>query len=316
MAPNLPGVSQKLRDALTEMDQTDLDNHVQRTADWLRSGIDPNSNGTETEIAQGLQKLSQQLRQAQQAMGQEKPGQGQGETRQIGGPESGDETAMLNQVERLRNQLEAMSGGQPQSQNGQRPGRDPRGQPNYTGQQQRGGGQSDQRQQGGLRRDGSNGDDAGDRSGLLSGDVRNGGGAATDGDVLGNINTGDNRYGQAIHRDVPTDTSGNPADSERFYQQSVRELNQLRQMVQNDTQAAKEVRALTREMQLLDPKRFPGNPEIVERMHREVLSSLDRIELQLQYDNASTAARTAKPFSVPEGYQDSVAEYYKRLSRP
>jgi hypothetical protein len=87
-------------------------------------------------------------------------------------------------------------------------------------------------------------------------------------------------------------------------------------MVQNDPQATKEVQALTRQMQLLDPKRFPGNPEIVEQMHREVLSSLDRIELQLQYDNASTEARTGKPFLVPEGYQNSVAEYYKRLSRP
>jgi hypothetical protein len=146
LASNQPGVSQKLRDALTEMDQSDIDNHVQRTADWLRSGINPNSNGTENEIAQGLQKLSQELRQAQQAMGQEKPVQGQGKT----GAEPGDETAMLNQIERLRNQLDAMNGGQPKTQNGQRQGRNPSGQPNYIGQQQRDGGQSDQ-QQGGLR---------------------------------------------------------------------------------------------------------------------------------------------------------------------
>ena len=65
----------QLRDALTQMDQTDLDNHVQRTADWLRRGINPNSNGTETEIAQGLQKLNQQLNEAQQGMGQGKPDQ-------------------------------------------------------------------------------------------------------------------------------------------------------------------------------------------------------------------------------------------------
>ena len=311
LAPNQPGVSQKLRDALTEVDQSDLDNHVQRTADWLRSGINPNSNGTENEIAQGLQKLSKELRQAQQAMVQEKPVQGQGKT----GAEPGDETAMLNQIERLRNQLEAMNGGQPKTQNGQLQGRNPSGQPNYIGQQHRDGGQSDQRQQGGLRRDGPNGEEARDRSGPVSGDVRDGGGTVADGDVLGNINTGDNRYGPAIHRDVPTDASGNPADDERLYQQGVRELNQLRQMVQNDPQAAQEVRALARQMQLLDPKRFPGNPVIVEKMHREVLSSLDRIELQLQHDNASTVARTGKPLSVPEGYQDSVAEYYKRLSR-
>ena len=105
MASNQPGVAKKLRDALTEMDESDLDNHVQRTADWLRSGINPNSNGTEREIAQGLQKVSQQLRQAQQGIGQGKPGQ-----RSTG---QGDETAALSQVERLRRQLEAMSGGQP-----------------------------------------------------------------------------------------------------------------------------------------------------------------------------------------------------------
>jgi hypothetical protein len=91
-------------------------------------------------------------------------------------------------------------------------------------------------------------------------------------------------------------------------------MNQLRQMVQNDPQAAKAVRELAQQMQQLDPNRFPGNPAMVEQMHREVLSSLDRIELQLQHDG-STEARTGKPFSVPEGYQDLVADYYKRLSK-
>ena len=53
-------------------------------------------------------------------------------------------------------------------------------------------------------------------------------------------------------------------------------------MVQGDPQAAKEVQELARQMQQLDPSRFPGNPAMVEQMHREVLSSIDRIELQLQ----------------------------------
>ena len=51
MAPNQPGAASKLRDALNGMDQSDLTNRVQRTADWLRQGIDPNSNGTEAGIA-------------------------------------------------------------------------------------------------------------------------------------------------------------------------------------------------------------------------------------------------------------------------
>ena len=75
LAPNQPGTSSKLRDALSEMDQSDLGNRVQRTADWLRRGINPNSNGTEEGIASGLKKLNDQVRQAQQGMGSERDGQ-------------------------------------------------------------------------------------------------------------------------------------------------------------------------------------------------------------------------------------------------
>jgi hypothetical protein len=340
MAPNQPGVSQKLRDALTEMDQSDLDNHVQRTADWLRGGVNPNSNGTEAEIAQGLQKLSQQLRQAQQGIAQGKSGQR--------GATQGDETAALGEVERLRSQLEAMAasgrgkdGRAHNSQNGQQAsgrqsGNGEQGQNNQSAQngtqqsqanargqqpgnraqQSRGGQLSGANAQGDPQQGGGGfGQQAGDRtSGGQSGEVRYGGGGA-DGTVWGNINTGNNRYGQAGQRPAPTDASGNPADTERTYQQGIRELNQLRQMVQSDPQAAKEVQALARQMQQLDPSRFPGNPAMVEQMHREVLSSIDRIELQLQRDGASTEARTGKPYAVPAGYQDSVAEYYRRLSK-
>jgi hypothetical protein len=317
----------------------------------LRGGINPNSNGTEKEIAQGLQKLSQQLRQAQQGIGQGKPGErGKGQ---------GDETAALSQVERLRRQLEAMASsrggnGRQQGQNGQSgQGRDgqqgqngqqsqngqagqngnQQGQARGTGQQAGNGGQQGRpghqsgqsAQSGGAQSGGSTpqvgsgfgqqtGDWAGQHSGQ-SGDVRNGGGGYADGTVWGNINTGNNRYGQpGQQRPAPLDASGNPADTERTYQQGMRELNQLRQMVQGDQQAMKEVQELARQMQQLDPSRFPGNPAMVEQMQREMLSSIDRIELQLQRDGASEA-RTGKPYAVPAGYQDSVAEYYRRLSK-
>jgi hypothetical protein len=336
MAPNQPGVAQKLRDALTEMDQSDLDNHVQRTADWLRGGANPNANGTENQIAQGLQKLSQQLRQAQQGMGQGKPGQR--------GTGQGDETAALSQVERLRSQLEAMASsrrgdGRQQGSNGQsgQQGRDgQQGQSNQLGQngnqqgqskgnangQQSGNSGQQSRAgaapgQGSPQQGGGFGQQAGDRTGQRggqSGDVRYGGGGGADGTVWGNINTGNNRYGDTGQRPAPPDASGNSADTERTYQQGVRELNQLRQMVQGDPQATKEVQELARQMQQLDPSRFPGNPAMVEQMHREILSSIDRIELQLQR-NGSTEARTGKPYAVPAGYQDSVAEYYRRLSK-
>ncbi len=49
--------------------RADLTNRVQRTADWLRRGVNPNSNGTEEGISKGLEQLSQQVHQAQQGLG-------------------------------------------------------------------------------------------------------------------------------------------------------------------------------------------------------------------------------------------------------
>jgi hypothetical protein len=375
MAPNQPGVAQKLRDALTGMDDSDLDNHVQRTADWLRSGINPNSNGTESQIAQGLQKLSQQLHQAQQGVGQGRPGERSAST-------PGDETAALDAVERLRSQIEAMAAarsgngqpgqrgpgqGQPgQGRNGRQPGtqgsqqeqageggqqQGSADQPGRTGQQlsrngqsagqqpggqqsgdqqsgdQQAGGQQTGQQAGGYRtgqRGGSNTARAGDLGGPRgddqrgderSGDVRYGGARGGDATVWGNINTGNNRYGQPGQRPAPADASGNPSDTERTYRQGMRELTQLRQSVQGDPQAAKEVAELTRQMQQLDPSRFPGNPAIVQQMHQEVLSSVARLELELEHNGASTEVRSGKSYAVPAGYQESVAEYYRRLSK-
>jgi hypothetical protein len=318
LAPNQPGAAQKLRDALTQMDQSDLDNHVQRTADWLRRGINPNANGTEAEIAKGLQTLEQQLGQARQAMGE-----GQGKPGQRGAA-TGDEVAALSQVERLRSQLEAMASsaaaarqsgtnGRPAAsgQNGQQPGQSGRagtmGQSSQraTGGQQPTAGSADL---GGQGRPGQ----TGAQTGIQGGDTRFGGGAA--GDAWGNLNTGANRYTQGGQRPVPLDASGNPADSERSFQQGLRELKQLRQMVKDDPEAARAVQQLAQQMQRLDPARFPGNPALVEQMHREVLSSVDRLELQLNRSGA-TDAHTGRPDAVPSGYQDAVAAYYRRLSQ-
>jgi hypothetical protein len=310
-APNEPDVAKKLRDALTEMDESDLDNHVQRTADWLRSGINPNSNGTENQIAQGLEKLSQQLQQAQQGMGKGKPGQR--------ATTQGDETAVLDQVERLRSQIEAMAASRGGTGRNSRNAQDGRAQNvQQRGQPSGGNGEIGQRADNRLGQGGKPGDGGGiRRSGDpddLSGDVRTGGAGGADGAVWNNINTGNNRYGRPGQQQATTDASPYPEGSERSYEQGIRELSQLRHMIQGDSQAAKEATELARQMQQLDPSRFPGNPAMVEQMHREVLSAVDRLELQLQHDGASTGARTGKPYAVPAGYQDAVAEYFRRLS--
>jgi len=316
MAPGQPGVAQSLRDALTEMDNSDLDNRVQRTADWLRRGINPNSSGTEDEIAQGFEKLTEQLQQAQKGMSSTKSGQ-QRDTQ--------PDQATLDQVERLRNQIESIlrskgASGQTSQDRQQRF--------NENGRLSRDGQQagrptdanSAQPTQGQQSQSGGNGNqgaaDLGNRSqGTMRGAVSNGGGGGADATAWNNTNTGNNRYGHPQQRPDSAGAASNSADTEDNYRQSMRELNQLRQTVKDDPQAAKDVAELTRQMQHLDPSRFPGNPAMVEQMHREILSSVNRLELQLQRDGISPEARTGKPYSIPAGYHESVAEYYRQLSK-
>jgi hypothetical protein len=324
LAPNQPDTSSKLRDALGEMDQSDLGNRVQRTADWMRRGINPNSNGTETEIASGLRKLSDQVRQAQQGMGTGRDSQGK--SRQ------GTETAALDHVDRLRSELQSLARsrgqqgqgsaqGSQQGRGAQAPGRS--GQNNQAQAGQQGGGQQNESQQGngpGGRQTGQRGMNGVDRRDAESGgdignDTPRGGGGGV---ITYNVNTGNNRFDQTARRANAPDNLNNPADTERIIRQGMQELNQVRQSAKNDPAALREIQGLIKEMQQLDPSRFPGNPQMVEELHAQVLNDVDKLELQLRRnsdDRQSGQVRTSQQPFVPAAYQDAVAEYYRRLGK-
>ena len=94
------------------------------------------------------------------------------------------------------------------------------------------------------------------------------------------------------------------------------ELNQLHHLAKNDPAALKEVEELTKAMQRLDPRRFPGNPAMVEQLHTEVLARVDKLELQLRNDaDGPGEVRTTKESTIPPGYEEAVADYYRRLSK-
>ena len=304
LAPTQPETSSKLRDALGGMDQSDLTNRVQRTADWLRKGVNPNSNGTEEGIGKGLEQLSQQVHQAQQGLGAGKSSQGQ--------QAQGEQTAALDHIERFRDQVESLAAGeqnplgrgqqgQAQAGQGMRPGQGAnRGRTGQPGQN----GGPNQRTGNQLTQDGLSGD---------VGNWRSGGGAV--GTAYNNINTGNNHFDRSGGPGAP-DNSPMPADPEATYRQGLAELNQLHHLAQNDPAALKEIQDLARAMQRLDPRRFPGNPALVEQLHTEVLSGVDKLELQLRHDaDAQGQVRATKEASVPPGYEEAVADYYRRLSK-
>ena len=315
LAPTQRGAASKLRDALGNLDQEDLETRLQRSADWLRRGVAPNSLAAEEGITSDLQRFGDQVRQAQQALGAgQQQDQGQ------------DAQAAIDRLERLRNQMAGItrdmgaagqSGrqGNRQDRNGQNS--EESGQFAQNGQPGQDSGQNGGR----LTRNGTpdGGAGGGPASGQVGDDYTRGYGQRYGGARGGNnnwwIDTGNNSN---LPRPVGPDNSPLPPDPERSYQQSLDGLNQLRQTVENDPETARELQDLIREMQQLDPKRFPGNPALFEQLHTQVLNDVDKLELQLQRkldDKQSGQIRSSNPMPMPAGYQDAVADYFRRLSK-
>jgi hypothetical protein len=222
----------------------------------------------------------------QQGQGQQ-PGQqqGQGQGQQ---PGQGQGRGGQNQSSQL---ARSGQGGQPGQQGGQgqQPGQGGQGGANGQPGGQRNGGVNDGQIAG--RFGGPNDGTKGARSELQGYGLRG---------RQGDINTG------------PT-----PADTERDINQGLNLLNGLRATVQDNPDARAQVQKLIDEMRNLDPKKFPGNPGLVDQMHQQLVSQIDALELQLrrQLDQVQgSTIRNTDPTKVPPGYQASVAEYYRKLS--
>jgi hypothetical protein len=297
LAPTQPAASGKLRSALDSMDENDLGTRLQRSSDWLRRG--DFSDPAETAITNDLEKLGQQVSDAARA---------------VGSAQNGDQEAALNHamddLSRLRDQLSSL-GQNPNSQPGQRGG-----QPYQTGQLSRDGQGGQPAQNGGPGQLSGPGRLNGPVGNRLAGPVGNpaGGQGNRDRNVLGGMDTGNTRISG---RAVASQQGPNPADTQREIDQGLNLLNGVRAVVQDSPEARRELQSLIDQMRNLDPRRFPGNPALVEQMHQQLVSGVDALELELrrQLDQKQGGTiRNTDPAKVPAGYQDSVAEYYRKLS--
>ncbi|HEV2198816.1 MAG TPA: hypothetical protein VGR73_03275 [Bryobacteraceae bacterium] len=298
LAPTQPGASGKLRSALHDLDENSLETRMQRSSDGLRSGNF--SDPFETALTGDLQKLGQQVGEAARA---------------LGGAQHDSKDAEINRamddLSRLRDQLDRLGGRpNPQAGGGQR---GPAGQQYQSGQLDRNGQPS---QQGGQQaQNGQAGQQGGaNQAGNRFGDTNRGGGNRQ-GNVYGNIDTGNNAGTSGRPREP--ERGPTPGDTQREIDQGLSLLNQVGAVVQDSPEARQELQALIDQMRNLDPKRFPGNPALVEQMHQKLVSEVDALELQLRRqldENRSGTIRNTDPTKVPAGYQDSVAEYYRKLS--
>jgi hypothetical protein len=260
LASGQQSAASKLRDALSGMQQAGLETKLQRSAEMVRRGINPSLGPNEAAINSGLERLNEQLRDAQQAMGsgQQNPGEA------------------LGRMARLRDQLDTLT-------------RNPADQGGREGRQTGGGGSMHN----------SAGADAG---------------AAWNGDrYYGGYDPGF-KWPQGQPRQ-PTPTT--QADIERAYQQAQRDLNALRQTLSGEPGPLGDIQDLLREISHLDPRRFPGNPAMLEELRGRVLASMDKLELQVRRnvdDKRTGQVRTGDALRVPDGYQEPVARYFRSLS--
>ena len=273
-------LSSKLRDALGQVQQNEINNRLRLSADWLRTDRGPQATMRDAVTTQALNNLRDQLREIQKSMGDGQQGAGDKDRQAL--------EQALAQTEGLRKEMERgmrgqQQGQQPGQQKGNQPGQQ-RGQPQGLqpgGQPGQEPGQQQSQSQTGQSGEGQPGQIGSRANGSQYGSLPSLGPAFGDGgDFLGN------------------------------YRHTLREL-------ENNPQIGKDLRDTIQNLYRLDPRLSPGNPELMNRIESQMLTGVEQIELQLrrQLDDQGGAVRSGSAEPVPQGYADAVAEYFRRLSK-
>jgi len=265
MAGTQPAASSKLREALGEAQQNELDLRMRKAAELLRNGKGMYTWPGEPTVTNGVDRLREQLREAQGALrpdDQQKNGKP--------GAAGDDQLARaLDQLERTRQRMQDMAdSGQQGNQQGNQQGRQP-------GQQSGQSGQPGNSQQGGQP--------SGDRN--------------------GNADFGGpgNPHNGWVPDQVARDTQ--------------RDLNLLRQQLRDNPQLSGQVQDLLHQLQ--QAAAFQNPQELSDRLSREILPEVERLELLIRRElgQAGSQVRNSASEPVPPGYADSVAEYFRKLSK-
>jgi hypothetical protein len=98
--------------------------------------------------------------------------------------------------------------------------------------------------------------------------------------------------------------------------QALRDLTQLRQQFSAPGDMSRDISDAIRQLDRIEKLPLAG-PEMDARIRREILPSLEQIELQLRrkVEESKPGARNPSAERIPSGYADRVADYFRRLSR-
>jgi hypothetical protein len=261
LATNRP-LSSKLREALGQVQQNEINNRLRLSADFLRRGNGAVATMRDALTTQALNNLRDQLRDIQKSAASGPQGAGDKDRQAL--------EQALAQTERLRKEMER----------GMQPGRPGPGR--AQGAPREGAGQQPGESQSAQAGEGQPGGQIGPRANGRQNGLEPSPGAAF----------------------------GDAGDFVQNYRHTLREL-------ENNPQIGKDLRDAIHDMYRLDPHLAPGNPELMNRIESQMLTGVEQIELQLrrQLDDQGGVVRSGSAESVPQGYADSVAEYFRRLSK-
>ncbi len=300
--------SNKLREALSEAQQNELEMNMRRNAQWIGQGYGPQVWVRESTVTAGINELRDKLQEAQAALAQN------GQPGKQGSGDKGDIEKALAQVEAARSRLQqAIQGRDPNGRNGSqgRQGQQPGGQ-QPGGQQgqsaQNSNGQQPGQQPGGQQPGGQPG--GGQQPGQQPGGQQAGG--QPGGAQAGGFNGG--AYGGPYGGAGPVQPYNGQVPLDQGYRESQRDLNQLRDFMRANPDLASDYLNL---MHALNP--VAGNDaELAGRINREVLPNIERLELELRRkldDKNADQVRSAGTETIPQGYSNAVADYYRKLSK-
>jgi hypothetical protein len=307
MAQSQPDASARVRDGLSEIQQNEAKARMTAAAGWLRRGQGPLMVPREAPITQALDKVAEDLKQAQSAL--RNGGQSQG---------NNDLERSLARVERMRSQLERTAGNGQKDANGQQQGGQQGGQ--QAGQQggQQPGGQQGGGQQGGGQQGGGN-QPGGQQAGGRQGGQQPGGGA--NGSPGYGSRGGGRQYGGGFGRfgpegmyDAPLDR---PADPNEVARNAARDLNDMRQLFKDNPDIQKEISQVEHELQKLTLGEI-ATPELQQRLNREILPNLQALEVKLRREveeKGGGQVKSGATDKIPAGFSKDVEEYFRKLSK-
>jgi hypothetical protein len=288
-----PKLSSKLRDALGDLQQSEVKTRMKMIPQWIRRGQANYTLGSESIATATLDKMREQLADAQKALD---PSNKNGQSASGQGKEGGgkDLEAALEKVERLRAQLQQLSRQQGQGQGQRQSGGMQRGEQGQQGQGQQSGSQQGQQQGGqqpGSQQGGQMSREGGDPNGNQSGA------------------RGGSQYGGGYM---------SAADADRALREGARDLGELRQMMKDNPELARELGDTYRSMQRMNGWAGGNDAELEDRLKRTVLPNIESIETQLRRqldEQQGGQVRSGATERAPDGFADKVAEYFRRLSK-